>query len=277
MNLKQSLDINKLSLYISKIKNTYNSYIIVDNPSQNFYTIPILTLIEYILVKQLFFDKNYWEKNYKVQLDETPEIKKIIKNIEKQKKIGQGYFGSVYKVKSNIFKGKKIDSDIVAVKIEEFNWQRSFNIIKNLKNSIKMSKLAGKINIGPKLYDAFIIIDDDNIKIIKIFEYIEGETLNNKIWKSNSEEKEIYNNLRKIVSKMNKAGIIHYDIHKGNIMITNSNKIYIIDYDFAKPIEKVEQNSVNDINRFYSPYPFSIDLINYVYNNCIKDGIINFN
>ena len=70
---------------------------------------------------------------------------------------------------------------------------------------------------------------------------------------------------------------MHYDVHKGNIMITISNKIYIIDYDFAKPIENVEQTSVNAINRFYSPLPFSIDLINYIYNNCIKDGIINFN
>jgi hypothetical protein len=59
-----------------------------------------------------------------------------------------------------------------------------------LINSTKIAKYASKIKIGPKLYDTFVMIDNDSdIKIIKIYEYIDGVTFNNKKWKSRNQGK----------------------------------------------------------------------------------------
>jgi len=275
MNKEPILDINKLSNYINEIKNKYNISMKVDTPEKNFFSDTILKLIEKIIVKQSLYDKVYWNK-YNIVLDESSQIKKIIKSIESKKVKGKGAYGSVYKVKSNLFINKKFDTDTVAVKIEKINFNY-FNIDK-LINSTKIAKYASKIKIGPKLYDTFVMIDNDSdIKIIKIYEYIDGVTFNNKKWKSENEKEEMFDKLRKIIRKMNKAGIIHHDIHKGNIMITKSNKIYIIDFDNSKFINNDEQRYVNYMNNNYSyndSYIISKKLINFVYNNCINDGII---
>jgi tRNA A-37 threonylcarbamoyl transferase component Bud32 len=276
MSLEPILDINKLSNYINNIRNKYNNSIKVDEPIKHFYTETILNLVSLIITKQILFDKNFWNQ-YGILLDESQQMKKIIKSIEKKKFIGQGANGTVYKVKSKLFTKKKFNTDTVAVKIEKINSENFeyFNINK-LINSIKISKYATKIKLGPKLYDTFVTIQDHyNINIIKIFQYIDGETLFKKKWKSDDEKKAVFNELRKIIRKMNKAGIIHHDLHKNNIMITKSNKIYIIDYDFSKFIENEEQINVNYMaNNYSSSAIISKKLINYVYNNCINDGII---
>jgi hypothetical protein len=89
--------------------------------------------------------KNYWNK-YGILFDESPEIKKTIKEIEKKKMKGAGSYGSVYKVNSNIFKNKKYNADIVAVKIEKKNFEW-FDGVDKLANSIKISEYSSKIKI----------------------------------------------------------------------------------------------------------------------------------
>jgi len=280
------LDINKLSLYVNNIIKKYNSInksneVDVKKPEKNLFSGIIIKLLSVIITKELLFDKEYWNK-YAIRFYETKNMQKIIKYIEKTKIKGQGAYGSVYKVKSTIFghlskkNKKKINSDYVAVKIE--NVYHEHFIINDLVNSLNISKSAAKIKIAPKLYDTFVVIDNEkNIKIIKIFEYIEGDTLNNKKFKSDLEKKEIFSELKKIIRKMNKAGIIHHDLHKENVMITKTNKIYIIDYDFSKFIENEEQIHVKYMDnnyRYNNDYIVNNKLLNYVYNNCIKDGII---
>jgi len=282
MNLSPILDINKLSQYINEIKNRYehlNKSINIEDPPKHFLTESITQLISQIILKKLLFDKEYWNKHC-ILLDDSVQIKKTIKSIEKKQIKGQGAFGTVYKVKSNLFIDKiykKIDVDTVAIKIEKIKSINYFRI-NDLVNSIKISKYASKIKIGPKLYDTFVMIDDDNnIKIIKIFEYIEGVTFDKKKWKSPLEKKEMLKELKKIIRKMNKAGIIHHDLHAGNIMITKSNKIYIVDYDFSKFVENEEQRHVNYMNNDFDydgSYIVNKKLVNYIYNNCINDGII---
>jgi tRNA A-37 threonylcarbamoyl transferase component Bud32 len=277
------LDINKLSLYVNNIVKKYNSLnksnnVDVKKPNKNFFSDSIIKLLSLIISKELLFDKEYWNK-YGIRFDESKNMQKKIKSIEKTKIKGKGAYGSVYKVKSTIFDDlskknkKKFNSDYVAVKIEKLN--PKYFIINNLVNGINISKSAAKIKIAPKLYDTFVIIDNEkNVKIIKIFEYIEGDTLNNKKWNSDIEKKNIFSELKKIVHKMNKAGIIHHDLHKGNVMITKTNKIYIIDFDFSGFAENEEQIRVKYMNNNYNNYIVNNDLLNYVYNNCIKDGII---
>ncbi len=275
MNKEPILDINKLSNYINEIKNKYNISMKVDTPEKNFFSDTILKLIEKIIVKQTLYDKVFWNK-YNLVVDESAQIKKIIKSIESKKDKRQSAYGYVYKVKSNLFINKKFDIDTVAVKIEKINLK--FFLIDKLINSIKIAKYASKIKIGPKLYDTFVMIDNDNdIKIIKIYKYIDGIPFSDKKWKSKNEKEEILDKLRKIIRKMNKAGIIHHDIHKGNIMITKSNKIYITNFDKSNFINDDEQKYVNYMNNNYSspdPHIVSTKLINFIYNNCINDGII---
>jgi len=275
MDYSSVLDLDKFNLYINEIKKKYNNSIKLEVLPNNIYSHIIIQFIELMLIKNVYYDTEFWCKNG-FKLEKDNKFKKIIKSIEKTKLKGRGSFGKVYKVKSNIFKNiipKKIKPDIVAVKIEKINFYTF--LIDNLIKSIKITNHASKINIGPKLYDTFITIDyDNNIKIVKIFEYIDGDVLSQKKWKSDLEKKQVFKNIKESIRKMNKAGIIHKDLHGGNIMITKTNKVYIIDYDFSTFVENAEQNSLNYMNNNNSKHIINTKLINYIYNDCINNGII---
>ena len=75
---------------------------------------------------------------------------------------------------------------------------------------------------------------------------------------------------------MNKAGIIHKDLHQGNIMITKKNKIYIIDFDLSRLVENAESNQIKYLHSDYKYSNIDINLLNFVYNNLISNGIIKF-
>jgi predicted Ser/Thr protein kinase len=57
-------------------------------------------------------------------------------------------------------------------------------------------------------------------------------------------------------------------------MVTNSNDVYIIDYDMAKLAKNDELNNMRMFNYSYSKGVASANLVFYVYNKLVSDKII---
>lgn len=172
--------------------------------------------------------------------------------IHMNKGLGNGTYGYVFEVD-----GKEIGiSNKLALKIYQQNPELDND---SIKNEIKISKIMGDNNIGPKIYDTWTCNDINDSKMFirdnksddkyenysnhifpdqryyfMLMEKIDGITLGKY---SDDNKKIIPQNLSlKIldtVSKMHKLNILHNDLHVNNILITNKEDIKIIDFGLA--------------------------------------------
>lgn len=95
----------------------------------------------------------------------------------------------------------------------------------------------------PKIYN--IILDEDSLILIE--DYIHGQTLEQLLQKqsslSNSDSCNIMRKLCKIISPLHQLNppIIHRDLKLSNIILTNENLIYIVDFDTARYYESGQE------------------------------------
>lgn len=226
----------------------------------------------YSMIKEIIIeDINYWKPSgIRIESDDYYKCEQQLNPI----KIGNGAFGTVYKVNvkpcmKHIPSGVKV----VAVKKEKIDYSK-FYTPKHLKNVIDITNKAHELGIGPKLYDVFILKGPNFLSLIKVYEYIDGRPWGN--FKSDKEMNHSVVQLKHHIHTMNKAGIIHHDLHTGNVMLSN-NKVYIIDFDRANFYDTEEED---DIYRFEQNFydDFSYDHIKlktiFVFNMLIKQKII---
>lgn len=142
--------------------------------------------------------------------------------------IGRGTYGEV-------FTACKPDCIYAIKKIS-----RDFDI-----NEIDIGHFMGEEGIGPKLYSYWFCEQDQTWYIVN--EKINGITLDQY---NNCISQELYNLIRAKINKMHSLGVIHYDLHAGNIiLVTEGNHIvdiYIIDYGRAKYIYDEQGNLAID-------------------------------
>jgi predicted Ser/Thr protein kinase len=198
-------------------------------------------------------------------------------NCEKQltmTTIGKGAFGTVYKVPVKpCMKNIPAEVKVVAVKMEKIDYS-NFYKPSQLKTVVDITKKAHEIGIGPALYDVFILKGPNFFSLIKVYEYIEGRE-----WGEFTSKKEMNHALTQLkehIHTMNKAGIIHHDLHAGNVMISNG-KVYIVDFDRANYYETEEEANIYRFQQ--NEYDdFSMDHIRsktiYVFNMLVKKKII---
>ena len=222
---------DKINIDLYKINNKLNN-------DCNFLEDYLQKYIENINIKKLL--KNYKVINEPNNIDPYMFINKKYL-LDEEVLLGQGAFGKVYKLSNNN-----------VVKIESL-----YNIysLKRKLNELKISKIAGKYKIGPKIYKNEIVynIFNGNIFFLTYMEYIEGITFQ-KYNEDKNKSVEDINKIKKIIkikkNLLHKLGFIHDDFHKGNIMIKIKNNkiidVYIIDYGLSKKIDNM--NSINEYN-----------------------------
>ena len=133
------------------------------------------------------------------------------KIFKKEKLLGKGGYGQTYLASKGNFK--------YAVKVQEIT-----NIeISDLKKEIKLTKKMGKLGVGPKLYDYYICKEDNKNKLFMVMEYMSGGDLYTWFSDGNKLTAKLKKDAKKKLKIMHDNGIIHNDLHEGNIFIQIGN------------------------------------------------------
>ena len=198
------------------------------------------------------------------------------------KVIGQGAYGTMFDVPSppcltKIPKGVSH----VAIKIEKIGEYFDFyQSPSNVMDAYHIAKKAAELNIGPKIYDLFVTLNDAGYaQIVKVQELIHGSSWENMQWKSDAQKKMAVAILEKKIIKMNKHGILHHDLHSGNVMVTKDD-VFIVDYDRANFTTDEESGQLISFNqqrksKFEASDPLlQYDAIVFVYDTLLSEGSI---
>jgi eukaryotic-like serine/threonine-protein kinase len=80
-----------------------------------------------------------------------------------------------------------------------------------------------------------------------VMEYVEGETLNQRILNGTIDCQEIARlgiEIAEALAEAHECGVVHRDIKSANIMITSRGKVKVLDFGLAKPIPLTDKNSI---------------------------------
>ncbi len=164
--------------------------------------------------------------------------------------IGSGKYGSVYKLN---------DKNIC---IKFINICEILNDLNNLveidfQKEVEISKIADKLDVGPKIYDSYVCVNDENSEVYGIIymEYINGVTLGTYLEsKINKKEvKKIRNMLEKKIFTLYKNNIFHFDLNRNNVMIILDSNHKVKDVkiiDYGKALYLTEYVYLRNHNKF---------------------------
>jgi hypothetical protein len=232
-NITNFRDVSKQS-----IKKKIQKKILSNNTKYDSYS----DLSEYESSKNII--KTY--KNY-------PYLKCIDQYLDKSDIVGSGAYATVFKINNKLV--VKISDISIYGNIDKFCRE---DLDFCIKKELDISKKAGDLDIGPKIYKHYICkVSQNEYYLIIYMEYINGSTLrdwldniddNNDFYKL--QKKKIFKKLRTKLNLMHKHHIYHQDLHSANIMITNQNGIldvFIIDFGRgADPINLAKVNKIRD-------------------------------
>jgi tRNA A-37 threonylcarbamoyl transferase component Bud32 len=217
---------------------------------------------------------NRIEISKKVNLIHANNFNKCFKNYYKIKLLGEGDKGKVYLTeiynKNHLrFKSQKK----YAIKVQRIEISK----LKDLYQEISILKKLSNLQIAPKFYDYWICFNNNNYYLFIVMDYLKYGTLNNWI---ESGHIITYDDIKKIdfkLNKMHKAGILHNDLHFGNIIIdfkNNNTDFYFIDFGLSKNLKKQNYNSfITERNELLQSL-YNFEIIYYAVVIAISDSLI---
>lgn len=279
MSAKILVDIPALSDRIREIVKTYKKS---NEPKKRGDQDLVRGLVRDLIVRAITDEKSYWEA-VGLRMLSYNEFAKCHEKVSKNAKVlGEGAFGKFISVSADpCIKGLPKGLERVGIKMEYIKeYYSPSQSAGGVSNAAKIARKAATLEIGPQLYDIFIAKDaKGRVMIVKVSEIIDGKTWADTEWESPEKKHAAAKQLQESVNKMNEAGIIHHDLHSGNVMVSNSGKVYIIDYDLAKFVQDEEQGQLYNFNNTFEsnynpPGPTSDDGVQYVYDKLIEEGSI---
>ena len=164
---------------------------------------------------------------------------KCFKHYKLEKELGSGAYGKSYLVK-DANQNKVIKMQMIRFRDYEDKPLPLKEICENLTKifvEINHLKLGAKLGISPKYYESYICVDKLKSEVYHyiVMEHIDGMTLDDWVGK-NKMTKEQGKDIIEMFNKLHKEGVVHSDLHGGNIMVTNDKKpkFYIIDYGLSQ-------------------------------------------
>jgi RIO-like serine/threonine protein kinase len=274
------LDFVKLEERIIELLKKVPSSLEVNNSSTDY---RLKGIISELIFKHVTSKSGYWESTGIKMHTEDSFMKCKAKYAKLGKIIGQGAFGIMMNVPSPTCL-PTIPKNVphVAMKFEtlQIPYDR-FQSPEQVAEAYEISKRAAELGIGPKIYDSFVTLNDSGYaQIVKVFELLEGASWVDTEWKSDEEKKKALTELRSKIKTMNEAGIIHHDLHGGNIMVTSKGDIYIVDFDRANFVNREEINTIRWLNDSVPNPDLPSDpllqdkVTDFIYNTLYKEGSI---
>lgn len=177
-------------------------------------------------------------------------------DVTKMDDIGSGVFGNAFKIKTKDKKTYAIKViDFTKLEFENFKeqWKDALTI-ENIENEATIAKEMGELNIGPKIHDVYYCIKNGLIKYYFVMDYMNQGSLEDYMKKNKLSKANIKQILNKL-NKMHKIGILHNDLHDGNILVNKNNKgkleFFISDFGLSKKlsilIKKTKQTETNSL------------------------------
>lgn len=159
-----------------------------------------------------------------------PEESCIPGNV-RPKKLGQGFFARVYQV-----------SDTVAAKIitmgTSYRRKRPLVQRKKFDAEVAMATRMGKLGVGPEVIDHYACCrGDGKCNGVILMRRVQGTTLAEALEKATAKQKDqIRQKLEKKIEAMHAAGVVHNDLHSGNVMVTPGRDVFLVDFGFARDV-----------------------------------------
>ncbi len=117
-------------------------------------------------------------------------------------------------------------------------------------------QLLAKIS-HPNVVRVFDVIAIEKMLCI-VMEYVQGETLNERIRRSGplseDEALQYFRKLAEALQQVHSQGLIHCDVHPGNILLRPDNEPVLIDFGSAKTLQPGTLTVTTTINDGFSPY-----------------------
>ena len=216
------------------------------------------TFISGMLQTAISTQASFWKEGG-IRMVDSSTVIACMKSLEAQTKpLGSGFFGSVFDVPvsrclSDITKNIPSGVKRVGIKIEALKQSFENQSPARVLEVFEIAKKAAKLDIGPAIYDVFVTLwDDGTVRIIKIFEIIRGTSWESTQWTSTKAKAKALRELDAHIHTMNKAGILHHDLHSGNVMVSKTGRVYIIDFDLATFSKDEEASTMYRFNDSYS-------------------------
>jgi hypothetical protein len=206
----------------------------------------------------------------------TDKVQSCLCDVENYTKVGEGWYGEAYviddpnftpsttckKTKSRSSPSKSTNTSFkYLVKVEHLtrgdvvpyaNLRELTKTINNHYETLEMAKKAGRLGVGPKVFDGYECNIGKNVHFITIMEYLEGETYL-KFFQSHKDNKEmlaqIVKEINSKVKKLNDNNILHNDVHGENIIVVKKGDKhipFIIDYGNAVYAQDKKLPTVED-------------------------------
>jgi serine/threonine protein kinase len=227
--------------------------------------------------------------------------------VENYTKVGEGWWAEAYviddpdykpsstckKTKSRVSTSQSTNNSFkYLVKVEHLtrgdvvpfaNLQELTKIIKKRYDTLEIAKKAGRLGVGPKVFDGYECKVSKNVYFITVMEYVEGETYVN-FFKSHKGNKELLEQLVKDihtkVRKLNDNNILHKDVHGENIIIVKKGEKYasvIIDYGNAVYSEDKNLPTLDDPKDPNKSIDVNASLVDKLIFKLLDDKVISLN
>lgn len=189
---------------------------------------------------------------FKLRLQELGFKNINVSDYVKEKEIGKGGYGKVYK---GTFEGKTVA--IKELFIECKDKQAFDEILKEITfiETAKNEKL-------PHFYG--VSISEDSM-ISLVFEFINGKSLNDIYKEMNDKDKlDVIRQLTEILVFLHERKLIHRDIKPQNIMVEENNNVRLIDFGVSKVAEHTSTKTANQMGTtcYMAPENFDVDVEN---------------
>jgi serine/threonine protein kinase len=191
-----------------------------------------------------FMDQPVLELGFEV-LSRTPAESLAGKTIGAYKvlsRLGEGGMGEVYLAEDTQL-GRKVALKFLSQDLIGDNWAK--------RQLIKEAQAVAPLG-HPNICTVYGIEEHENHQFI-VMQYVEGETLAHMIRGKTLESNQILPLAQQIVGAIDEAhahGIIHRDIKPGNIMVTPTGQVKVLDFGLAKIVrQKHGSESVSELSR----------------------------
>ncbi|MGB0562454.1 MAG: serine/threonine protein kinase [Spirulinaceae cyanobacterium] len=167
-----------------------------------------------------------------------------------QRKLGGGGFGITY-LAEDVQLGRK-----VVIKAPNEIYARDQDYEKFIRRFQREGQALAKIKY-PNVVQVIDFYDGPGIPYL-VMDYVEGKTLSELVRNhgkfSQDEAVQFCRTIAQTLYELHKRGIIHCDLHPGNIILESSGKPVLIDFGSAKFLQPTTFTVTTTVNENYAPY-----------------------